>query len=172
MFSSVTGRKVNPALRIARVAILIALSAVGALIKIPIPPLTTVAFDAVPAFVAAFAFTLPEAMLVAFLGHLFTAAVSGFPLTVPVHLIVAVMMVLAVFAAGWLARHVNLWLGVVVGVIVNAVVAPLVLVPMFGWGFFIGSVVGLLIGAVANVVVGVLIAKALAAAGLAENTRR
>ena len=50
----------------------------------------------------------------------------------------------------------------------NAVVAPLVLVPMFGWGFFIGSLVPLLVGAVANVAVGVIVARALAAAGLAE----
>ena len=61
-----------------------------------------------------------------------------------------------------------LWLGVVVAVVVNAVVAPLVLVPMFGWGFFIGSLVPLLVGAVANVAVGVIVARALAAAGLAE----
>lgn len=167
MTTATTRRPVAPAVRIARVAILIALSAVGALIKIP-SPVGTVAFDAAPAFVAAFAFTMPEAALVAFLGHLFTAATSGFPLTVPVHLIVAAMMVVAVLAGGWLARRVNLWLGVVVAVVVNAVVAPLVLVPMFGWGFFIGSLVALLVGAVANVAVGVIVARALAAAGLAE----
>lgn len=167
MTQTTNAKTAKSATRIARVAILIALSAVGALIKIP-SPVGTVALDAAPAFVAAFAFTMPEAVLVAFLGHLFTSATMGFPLTVPVHLIVAVMMIAAVAAAGWLARHVNLWVGVVAGVLVNAVLAPLVLVPLLGWGFFVGAFVSLLVGAVVNVLVGVAVAKALEAAGLAQ----
>lgn len=146
-------------------AVLIALSAVGALIKVP-SPIGTVAFDAAPAFLAAFAFTIPEAALVAVLGHLFTAATTGFPMGLPVHLIVALMMAVAVVAAGWLARKVNLWVGVVAAILINGVVSPLVLVPMFGWGFFLGMLVPLLVGAAANVLVAVVVAKALRAAGL------
>lgn len=157
--------------RLARVAVLIALSAVGAMIKVP-SPVGTVAFDAAPAFLAAFAFTIPEAAVVAVLGHLFTAATTGFPMGLPVHLIVAAMMAVAVAAAGWLARRVNLWVGVVVGILINGVVAPLVLVPLFGWGFFIGMLVSLLVGAAANVLVAVIVAKALRAAGLAVQPRR
>ena len=48
----------SPAKKIARVGILIALCVVGALIKIP-SPTGSVALDAAPAFLAAFAFTLP-----------------------------------------------------------------------------------------------------------------
>ena len=54
----------SPAKKIARVGILIALCVVGALIKIP-SPTGSVALDAAPAFLAAFAFTLPEAIDVA-----------------------------------------------------------------------------------------------------------
>lgn len=162
---STTTAPTRATVRLARVAVLIALSAVGALIKVP-SPIGTVAFDAAPAFLAAFAFTIPEAALVAVLGHLFTAATTGFPMGLPVHLIVALMMAVAVVAAGWLARKVNLWVGVVAAILINGVVSPLVLVPMFGWGFFLGMLVPLLVGAAANVLVAVVVAKALRAAGL------
>ena len=81
----------SPAKKIARVGILIALCVVGALIKIP-SPTGSVALDAAPAFLAAFAFTLPEAALVAVLGHLVSAATAGFPLSLPVHAIIAITM--------------------------------------------------------------------------------
>ncbi|MBK7820746.1 MAG: ECF transporter S component [Tessaracoccus sp.] len=156
--------------RIARTGILIALSVVGALIKIP-SPTGSVALDAAPAFLAAFAFTLPEAMLVAVLGHLVSAATAGFPLSLPVHLIIAVTMAVAVAGAGWAARRVNLWAGVAVGILLNGVGAPLALVPLFGWGFFVGMLVPLLVGAGINVILAALVAKALTAAGLAEPSR-
>jgi uncharacterized membrane protein len=158
---------VNPTLRIARTGILIALCVVGALIRIP-SPVGTVALDAAPAFLAAFAFTLPEAMLVAVLGHLVSAATAGFPLSLPVHAIVAVSMAVAVAGAGWAARRVGVWAGVVVGILLNGVGAPLVLVPLLGWGFFVGMLAPLLVGASANVILAALVAKALKAAGLAE----
>ena len=157
----------SPARRIARTGILIALCVVGALIKIP-SPTGSVALDAAPAFLAAFAFTLPEAALVAVLGHLVSAATAGFPLSLPVHLIIAVTMAVAVAGAGWAARRANVWVGVVVGIVLNGVGAPLTLVPMFGWGFFAGMLVPLLVGAAVNVILAALVAKALTAAGLAE----
>ena len=94
----------SPAKKIARVGILIALCVVGALIKIP-SPTGSVALDAAPAFLAAFAFTLPEAALVAVLGHLVSAATAGFPLSLPVHAIIAITMAVAVAGAGWAARR-------------------------------------------------------------------
>lgn len=152
--------------RIARLAILIALSAVGALIKIP-SPVGTVAFDSAPAFLAAIAFTGYEGMIVAAVGHLLSALTMGMPLGVVVHLVIAVTMALAVGITGWLARRVNLWVGVVVGLAANAVLSPLALVPMFGWGFLAAMVVPLLVGAALNIAVAVVVARSLVAAGLA-----
>jgi hypothetical protein len=60
------------------------------------------------------------------------------------------------------------WAGVVVGILLNGVGAPLVLVPLLGWGFFVGMLAPLLVGASANVILAALVAKALKAAGLAE----
>ena len=157
----------SPAKKIARVGILIALCVVGALIKIP-SPTGSVALDAAPAFLAAFAFTLPEAALVAVLGHLVSAATAGFPLSLPVHAIIAITMAVAVAGAGWAARRAGVWVGVVVGIALNGVGAPLTLVPMFGWGFFVAMLVPLLVGAAINVILAALVAKALKAAGLAE----
>ncbi|MFT3889602.1 MAG: alpha-ribazole transporter [Arachnia sp.] len=153
--------------RLARVGILIALSVVGAMVKLP-SPTGTVAVDAAPAFLAAFAFTMPEAMLVAVLGHLVSAATAGFPLSLPVHAIVAPAMAVAVAGAFVVRKKFGLWAGAVVGIVLNGLAAPLALVPLLGWGIVIGLLVPLLVGSAVNVVLAVIVAKALAAAGLAE----
>ncbi len=77
--------------RAARMAILIALSGVGALVKIP-SPTGTVALDSAPGYFAAIAFGAIEGPIVAVIGHIFTALTTGFPLGFPVHLYIAVQM--------------------------------------------------------------------------------
>lgn len=70
--------------RIARIAIFIALSAVGALVKAP-SPTGTVALDACPGFFSEVIFGAQEGSAVISLGHLLTTAITGFPLGVSTH---------------------------------------------------------------------------------------
>lgn len=128
-------------------AIFIALSAVGALIKIP-SPTGTVALDAAPGYFAALGWGYAEGAIVIALGHLFTSVTVGFPLGIPVHLIIAVGMMVwsAMFRFGTIKVHPIV--GIVLGVIGNGVLAPAVLTPMFGVGFFYALLPSLVVASV------------------------
>lgn len=156
--------------RIARVAILIALSAVGAFIKIP-SPTGTVALDSAPAFVAAAAFSPAEGAIVGAIGHLFSALVTGFPLGLPIHLLVAASMVLFIWIFGVIARRINIWVAVPVGILINGVGGAALLIPIYGVGIFATLVLPLLVGSTINVIIAVAVVKVLDATGLSENAK-
>lgn len=137
--------------KLAVLAIFIALSAVGALIKIP-SPVGTVALDAAPGFFVAIGFGGWMGAVVAAVGHLLTSAVVGFPLTLPMHLGIAAGMALCAFVYGWLGRKgtVGLVLGFVLAAIINSFVLGLLMLPIGGWPLYTATIIPLLIGAVVN----------------------
>lgn len=139
---------------LAIIAVFVALSAVGSLIKIP-SPLGTVAFDSAPGFFVAVAFGGVAGAIVAFVGHLITAAMTGFPLTLPMHLIVAVGMGVCAWAFGVLGRrgNVGLVIGFVVAAVLNSFVLGLIVLPVGGVAMYTGMSISLLVGAVANLAV-------------------
>jgi len=140
-----------PLPRITLVASLVALSVVGSYLKIP-SPTGTVALDSLPGFAGALLLGYPEGAAIAFLGHMLTSLNVGFPLGIPVHLLVALEMALIASAFRFVTRKGRYPLGVGVGVALNGVLAPLSLVPLFGWGFFGGVVVSLLVASAVNLV--------------------
>lgn len=79
--------------RAARLIVFIVLSALGAMVKVG-SPLGAVTLDAAPAYFAALAFGWGEGALVAGLGSLLSALISGFPLGALVHVYVAVQAAL------------------------------------------------------------------------------
>ena len=138
--------------RIAVIAVFIALSAVGALIKIP-SPWNTVALDSAAGFFSALAFGNLTGMLVIGIGHLLTSALSGFPLSLPIHLMVAIAM--AVFAV--LFRLTNKRLGIIpaiiAGIILNGLAAPFILLPGGGMVAVLAAIPFLLFGSAVNIIV-------------------
>lgn len=152
--------------RVARVAILVALSGVGAFIKIP-SPTGTVALDSAPGYLAAAAFSPLEGGVVGALGHLISAATAGFPLGLPIHLVVAAEMFVFAWVLGLLARPLGALVAGVVAVLLNGLLAPAILLPIGGIGMYATQVVPLLVGSAVNVAVAVIAGIALAAAGLA-----
>lgn len=138
--------------RLARMAIFIALSAVGSLIKIP-SPTGTVALDAAPGYFAVLGWGYAEGAIVVALGHLFTAATVGFPLSIPVHLIIAVGMMIwaAMFRFG--TTKVHPMVGIILGVIGNGILAPAMLIPMFGIGFFYALLPSLVVASVVVLII-------------------
>jgi uncharacterized membrane protein len=136
--------------RVARMAIFTALAAVGALIKIP-SPTGTVALDSGPGYFSAVSFGWLEGGIVAALGHLLTAATTGFPLTVPIHLIIAAEQFLwaAIF---WLVKNkINIWVAIVVATFCNGLIGDLIAFPLGGMGLFISLLPGLVVGSAINV---------------------
>ncbi|MCX4473012.1 hypothetical protein C5N14_29500 [Micromonospora sp. MW-13] len=157
--------------RIARIAILVALSAVGAFIKLP-SPTGTVALDSAPAFLAGAAFSPLEGSIVGALGHLLSALTTGFPLGLPVHLLVAAEMAVFVAIFGLLARRVNIWLAIVVGIVLNGVGGAAIMIPIGGVGLFAALVLPLTVGSAINILVAAAATRALRSAGLAEEGTR
>ncbi len=162
----VVTREVNTA-RLTRIGVLVALSAVGAGIKIP-SILGTPALDSAPGYFAALAFGLSDGALVIGLGHLITALTAGFPLTLPLHLVVALGMAGCAAAVAWTARAMSRWLAVAVGVALNGVALPalFILLPAFGWPFFSAMVLPLSIASLINVALAVIAQEVLVRAGL------
>ncbi|WP_425803907.1 ECF transporter S component [Desulfitobacterium sp. Sab5] len=146
--------------RIAIMAIFIALSYVGSLIKIP-SPMGTVGLDSAPGFFSALAFGAWEGAIIIAIGHLFTAAVVGFPLTIPVHLVIAVEMALWALAFRWVNQKFGLISAMVVAIFLNGVVASFTMLPMGGMGAVLGAMPFLVLGSVLNVVIAGLTYKAL-----------
>ena len=81
---------------LAATALFIALSLVGAHIKI----FGTIAFDSLPGFLAALLLGPAYGAAIGFLGHLFTALTSGLPLSIPIHTVIAITMAITMFGFG------------------------------------------------------------------------
>jgi hypothetical protein len=142
--------------RVARVAIFIALSVVGSLIKIP-SPTGTVAMDSSPGFFSALAWGYVEGAIVIAFGHLATAASVGFPLGV-LHLLIAGLMIVAATLFRLFATKlpkngkVNLIIAVIVAATFNGLEA-IMIAPLIGLGLAIALTPSLLVASFVDVIV-------------------
>lgn len=131
-------------------ALFCALSAVGA--KFPI--YGSIALDSLPAFLAAILLGGPEGAIIGAMGHMLSALLSGFPLTIPLHLVIASEMAAICFVTGWLVneRHLPIWAAAIVTFVLNAFVSPLILIawPGMGWGVCLTLLLPLVIGSAVN----------------------
>ena len=139
--------------------VFIALSVVGAFIK---PFGSSIAFDSLPAFLAASMLGPIAGAITGLLGHLISSAIVGFPFTLPVHLIVAVEMAMVMIIYAILSRKINIVVSAVIAVILNGVGATALLIPILGVPFFIAMVGPLTLVATINVILAVLVHRALA----------
>ena len=153
--------------RLATLALLLALSAIGAFIKLG--P-ASIAFDSAAGFIAALAFGPAAGALVCSIGHMLSATVTAFPLTPAFHVLVAVTMMGVGALGGWVARRWNPYVAAPVIVIANGIAAPalLALVPNpMGLGLFPALWGFLTHSAAWNVVVALAVTAALKRARLA-----
>lgn len=146
---------------IARLAILVALSAAGATLKIP-ALIGTPAFDSAPGYFAALTLGAAEGAAVAGTGHLLTALTAGFPLTFPFHLLIALGMAACAWAVAVCGRKKGTTWAFAVGVILNGVALPALfaLLPGFGLAFFSAMVVPLAVASALNLGLAVLVHEA------------
>lgn len=140
----------------------IALSFVGSLLKIP-SPFGTVALDSFPAFVAAIVISPLAGAIVGFFGHMLTSLSVGFPLSIPIHLFIALQMAGVSYVTGYVSRRVNLVIGLLVGTFLNGVIAPAMFIPFeaFGTAFFLLMAVPLTVGSLVNFLLAGFIVKAI-----------
>lgn len=144
--------------RIAILAIFIALSAVGAVIKIP-SPLGSIGLDSFPGYFCALAFGFPEGAIVIAVGHILSAAIAGFSLTVPLHLAIAVSMAVVAIIVRLIATKINkigVILSIIVGVLLNSFVLGFWLLPLGGWGLYTGATPSLFVASLVNGIIAVV----------------
>ncbi|KQL38988.1 hypothetical protein AN960_11875 [Bacillus sp. FJAT-25509] len=152
--------------KIVLLSLFIALSAVLSNIKI----FYSIAFDSLPAFLAAMLISPIAGGIVGALGHLLTAITSGFPFTVPVHLFIAVQMLVIVWIFGVLFKKMNQYIAMIVAIILNGPVATLLSGLLIAYlnhsftvktvsSFFILMVVPLTLASAANIVLAFILQK-------------
>ncbi|UED78519.1 ECF transporter S component [Lysinibacillus sp. CD3-6] len=135
-------------------AMVAAICAVGAVIKIP-SIVSSAALDSAPAFLSVVFLSPALAGTAGFIGHIITAMTSGFPYG-PLHIIIAAEMFLVVWIFGVMhKRGMHFWKWPV-ALFLNGVIAPIpfyfIISPAFFWGslasIFMATVINLVIVAV------------------------
>lgn len=121
-------------------ALFIAISFIGANIKIA----GSIAFDSMPGFLGTLILGPVDGAVIGAIGHLITAATSGFPLTLPVHLLIMVDMALTMLVFGVLYKAFskkNKLLATVIsgiaGIIINGPVSTFMVIPLVGKGILV-----------------------------------
>lgn len=133
------GRKQLKSRRIVFVALMLAFTFLGANIKVPGFP--SVALDGLPAYFTGLFFGCTQGALVGAVGHILTAQLAGFPLGLPIHCIIAIMMGISVWVFAWIAKKSHIVVAIAVAILFNGILMPLSLaiLPSFplqmAWGF-------------------------------------
>ncbi len=118
----------------------------------------TIALDSAPGFLAALLLGSGYGGFVGAAGHVFTALISGMPLSPIVHIITAVSMAIIMMLHGYLARKIGNSFGAVIvriliAILMNSIVATLPLIPILGIGVIVSLWLPLAFATGVNVVI-------------------
>lgn len=141
--------------KMALTSLLVALTAIGAAVKIP-APLGSVALDAFPALLAAALLGGSSGAIVGGMGHLLSALLGGMPLG-PLHFLVAIEMAFLAFVFSLLYRNGKKLLAGFLFVLGNTFAAPLPFLFLMGKAFYLSIVPSLFTGSVLNTIIAILI---------------
>ncbi|MFJ7405670.1 MULTISPECIES: ECF transporter S component [unclassified Lysinibacillus] len=132
-------------------AMVAAICAVGAVIKIP-SFVSTAALDSAPAFLSVVFLSPVLAGVAGLIGHVITAMTSGFPFG-PLHIIIAIEMFIVVWIFGVMhKRGMHFWKWPV-ALILNGVIAPIPFYFIISPAFFWGSLASIFMAAVINLII-------------------
>ena len=132
-------------------AMVAAICAVGAMIKVP-TFISTAALDSAPAFLGVVFLSPILAGAAGLIGHFITALTSGFPLG-PLHIIIAVEMLIVVWVFGVMHKkgmHFWKW---PVALVLNGIIAPLPFYFIISPAFFWGALGSILMATVINLII-------------------
>lgn len=143
--------------KLAIMAVFIALSAVGALIKIP-SPIGSIGLDSAPGYFVAIAFGGWMGAIVIAIGHLLSAAIVGFPLSLPIHLGVAIGMAICAVVFRVIGKRgtVALIIAGIVAALLNAFAVGLLVLPIGGAGMYAAVTPSLLVASAVNIAIAVI----------------
>lgn len=135
------------------IALFIAISYIGALIKLP-GSMSTIALDSFAGYLGGLILGSVYGAFIAMFAHLVVSMTAGFPLSLVVHIIISLMMFISVFAYSKLSKKYSIFIGSIVGIILNGVIMPLALMifPFMDRGFLISLIPILTIASVTNII--------------------
>jgi hypothetical protein len=136
-------------------ALFIALSVIGASIKIP-SFVGSIALDAFPALLGVVLIGKKNGAMVATFGHLISAYFAGFPLG-PMHLVIAVEMAILVWGFGFVYQKGKRIIAGLFFILTNSFLAPLPFIFMLGTGFYVSILPSLLVGATFNTIIALIL---------------
>ncbi|MDF1616647.1 ECF transporter S component [Petrocella sp. FN5] len=121
----------------------------------------SIAFDALPAFLTAVMMGPVLGGLVGFIAHLLVAMFTGFPFSLPLHLLIAVLMFVSCFIYGKVRKSHNRYLAMALGIVMNgpvslaliSIFAKILGMPFSGIMMFSALLLPLLVGAMVNILV-------------------
>ncbi|XJS10947.1 ECF transporter S component [Aerococcaceae bacterium WGS1372] len=140
------------------VSFLIALTIIGGHVKV----FGSIALDLAPSMVGTLLLNPVLGMFLAFSGHLISALIAGFPLTLPVHLIISVMMSLTMFVYGKIRVHNTnkktiIILSDIVAFVFNVFIAQLPLIPLLGLPILASLTPALALASILNIITAELV---------------
>ncbi len=79
----------------------------------------SIGFDAMPAFLGAVVIGPIAGGFIGSIAHMVSALLTGMPLSLPIHLVIAATMFLSCYAYGWTRKKSNRYLAIIVGIVTN-----------------------------------------------------
>ncbi|MDA3845400.1 MAG: ECF transporter S component [Vallitaleaceae bacterium] len=121
----------------------------------------SIGFDSMPAFLGAAVIGPIAGGFIGSIAHMVSALLTGMPLSLPIHLVVAVTMYMSCFAYGWTRKRSNRYLAIIVGIVMNgpislglsSLVAMAIGYPFAGMLMFATLIVPLTLAASVNVII-------------------
>ncbi len=141
--------------KVSILALLLALSVIGASIKIP-AFVGSIALDVFPALLAAVFIGRKLGAFVAGVGHLLSALIAGMPLG-PTHLLIALEMMLIVWVFALIYERGKKKLAGLIFIFSNSLLAPLPMILLFDVWFYVAILPSLFIGSMFNLFISLLI---------------
>lgn len=148
--------------KISLLALMIALSAVGASIKIP-SPVGSVGLDSLAALVAAALLGVGAGAITGAFGHLLSAYIAGFPLG-PYHILIAAEMAVLVWIFGIIYNKKKKILAGIVFIIGNAFIAPIPFIFLMTKALYVQLVLSLFIAVIVNTIIALILIPRLSSA--------
>lgn len=143
-------------IKITWLSVFVALSVIGAAIKIPAGIVTSVALDSFPALLASALLGGPAGAIVGGTGHLLSALLGGLPMG-PFHLVVAMEMAILSYIFALFYRNGHRWIASILFVLGNSFAAPLPFLFIMGEAFYLALVPSLLLGSIFNVAIALIL---------------
>lgn len=137
----------------------IGMSIVGGYIKLPNPVTSSIAMDSFPAFAASLILGGIPGAIIGFLAHMMSAAIGGFPMTLPIHLLIGTQMAIIMFLFKLIFDKFGLIAAGITGIILNGILAPacFILIPGYGVAVFTELVLPLMIASIVNIVAAIIV---------------